>query len=215
ANPDPGPVFRGLTGSTCPVGTEVGNSATRTGSPWFAYASAPGKDRGAELEVTAEPIENLNINATLAWFEFESGAAQKLPNGTPNNVYVDPSFKVQAPISGSLGAQYKLSAFKGTLVPRVDWFYQGYRSNGAAYLPQLPYSDNKVPGYGVVNARITFSPESEAWDLSLQAENLFDKFYWYTLAPARSNVDGSPTDNRTGTPSRPREVSLTFRRNFR
>ncbi len=214
SNPDAGPVFRGLTGSTCPAGTEVGNSASKTGSPWFAYASAPGKDRGAELEITATPIDNLNINATLAYFDFKSGAPQTV-NGKPNNVYVDPSFKVQAPISGSLGVQYKLFLLGGSVTPRVDWFYQGYRSNGVAYLPQLSGSDNKVPGFGLLNARISYSPESEKWDLSLQAENLLDKFYWYTLAAARSTVDGSVTDNRVGSPGRPREVSLTFKRNFR
>jgi iron complex outermembrane receptor protein len=101
------------------------------------------------------------------------------------------------------------------VTPRADWFYQGYRSNGNAYLPQLPGSDNKVPGYGILNARISYTPADEKWDLSLQAENLLDKFYWYTLAAARSNIDNSVTDNRVGSPGRPREVSVTFRRNFR
>jgi iron complex outermembrane recepter protein len=218
ANPDPGPVFRGLTGSTCPVGTEVGNSANRTGSPWFAYASASGKDRGAELELTATPIDRLSINATVGLFDFKSGEPATItqPGGAvvPNNVYVGSSFKVQAPFSGSLGMQYELAAFGGRLTPRFDWFFQGYRSNGIAYLPQLPGSDNKVPAYGVVNARLTYVPEGGKWEVSVLAENLFDKFYWYQLGPARSNLDGSITDNRTGSPGRPREVSLTFRRNF-
>jgi hypothetical protein len=51
----------------------------------------------------------------------------------------------------------------------------------------------------------------------LQAENLLDRFYWYQLAPARSNNPATNfgiTDNRTGAPGRPREVSLMFRRNF-
>jgi len=218
SNPDPGPVFRGLTGSTCPVGTEVGNSANRTGSPWFAYASAPGKDRGAELEISASPTEDWAINASMGLFDFKSGAPRTVANSAgqqvPNNVYVDPSFKVQAPFSGSLGTQYRLSAFGGSLTPRLDWFFQGYRSNGTAYLPQRPGTDNKIGGYGVVNARITFVPESGNWEMAVSADNLFDKFYWYQLAPARSTVDGSVTDNRTGSPARPREIALTFRRNF-
>jgi iron complex outermembrane receptor protein len=218
SNPDPGPVFRGLTGSTCPLGTEVGNSANRTGSPWFAYASAPGKDRGAELELTASPVDNLSVNATLAWFDFKSGAPRTVPNAAgvqvANNVYVDPSFKVQAKMSGSLGVQYSWQAFGGSITPRVDWFYQGSRSNGVAYLPQLPGSLNQVGGYGLVNARITYATADDKWNLSVSAENLMDKFYWYTLAPALSNVDGSLPDNRTGSPGRPREVALTFRRNF-
>lgn len=212
SNPDPGPVYRGLTNSTCPAGTEM---AGKTGSPWFAYSSAPGKDRGAELEVTANPIDNLSINGTLAWFDFVSGASKTLANGQPNDVYVDPSFKEQAPISGSLGVQYRLVAFKGSLTPRLDWFYQGYRSNGVAYLPQLAGSANKVPGYGLVNARLTYEPEDAKWSLSLAAENLMNKFYWYQLAAERSNVDGTITDNRTGSPGRPREVALTFKRNFK
>jgi iron complex outermembrane receptor protein len=215
SNPDPGPVFRGLTGSTCPLGTEVGNSANRTGSPWFAYGSAPGQDRGAELEVTVAPIDNLSINATVGWFEFESEAPKTLPSGQPNNVYVDSSYKVQAPISGSLGLQYRMSAFNGGLTPRLDYFYQGYRSNGIAYLPQLPGNANRVPSYGIFNARITYTSQDEAWDVSLLVENLFDKFYWYTLGPERSNLDNSPTDNRAGSPGRPRELALTLRRNFR
>jgi iron complex outermembrane receptor protein len=218
SNPDPGPVFRGLTNSTCPAGTEVGNAAPPngpTGSPWFAYASAPGSNRGVEFEATATPMRALSINATLAWFDFKSDAPATLPNGSPNNVYVDPSFDVQAELSGSLGVEYRINAGSGSLTPRVDWFYQGSRSNGVAYLPQLPGSDNQIGGYGFVNARITYTTEDGGWAVALAAENLLDKFYWYQLGPYRSNAPGNAiTDNRTGTPARGREVSLTFRRNF-
>jgi iron complex outermembrane recepter protein len=214
SNPDPGPVFRGLTGARCPAGTEVGNSATPTGSPWFAYASAPGKDYGAELEITATPIDNLNINASLGFFDFKSGAPQKTATGAANNVYVDPSFEVQSKLSGAIGVQYKMPFAGGSLTPRLDWFFQGSRSNGIAYLPQLSGSDNTVPAFGLVNARITYSPEDSKWDMSLSAENLLNKFYWYQLAAARSSLDRSVTDNRVGSPGRPREVLFTFRRNF-
>jgi hypothetical protein len=219
SNPDPGPVFRGLTGSTCPAGTEVGDSATKTGSPWLAYASAPGKDRGAELELTASPTQSWAINGSIGLFDFKSAAPRTIigPNGQPkpNNVFVDPSYKVQAKFTGSLGMQYKLVAFGGTLTPRFDWFFQGSRSNGVApYLPQLSGNDNKVPAYGMVNARLTFVPEGGKWEASLEAENLLDKFYWYQLGAARSNIDGSIADNRTGSPGRPREIALTLRRNF-
>jgi iron complex outermembrane receptor protein len=223
SNPDPGPVYRGLQNSTCPTGTEVGNSTARTGSPWLAYASAPGKDRGAELELTATPTQNWAINATMGLFDFKSGAPRTVADSTgkqvANNVYVDPSFKVQAKFSGSLGMQYKLAALGGTLTPRFDWFFQGARSNGIAYYPQLPGSDNQVPAYGVVNARLTYVPEGGKWEASLEAQNLLDKFYWYQLGLARSNNPDpasylTVTDNRTGSPGRPREVALTFRRNF-
>jgi iron complex outermembrane receptor protein len=132
-------------------------------------------------------------------------------------VYVDPSYRVQAEFSGSLGVEYRISTEAGAFTPRVDWFLQGSRSNGISYLPQLPGSDNQVPGYGLVNARLTYTANEGDWAVALAAENLLDKFYWYQLAPARSNNNalGNPiTDNRTGTPARGREVSLTFRKNF-
>lgn len=216
---DPGPVFRGLNGGICPAGTPVGdnpNPALRTGAPWFAYASAPGSNRGVELEATATPIPALNINATVAWFDFKSDAPATL-NGQPNNVYVDPSYRLQAEFSGSLGVEYRIATAAGSFTPRVDWFLQGGRSNGISYLPQLPGSDNQVPGYGLVNARLTYNSEDGGWAVALAAENLLDKFYWYQLAPARSNnaALGYPvTDNRTGTPARGREIAVTFRKNF-
>ncbi|RYY49386.1 MAG: TonB-dependent receptor [Chitinophagaceae bacterium] len=77
-----------------------------------------------------------------------------------------------------------------------------------------PGSDNRVPGYGIVNARLTYAPEGRAWDVSVSAENLLDKFYWYQIGPARSTLDQTVTDNRTGSPARPRELAVTFRRNF-
>ena len=46
---------------TCPPGTDL---AGTTGVPWFVYDSAPGKDKGVELEVTANPFSTLQINAT-------------------------------------------------------------------------------------------------------------------------------------------------------
>ncbi len=201
---DPGPEYRGISGANpCPAGTPLAGTA---GIPWFTYDSAPGKDRGAELEVTAAPIPNLSINGTLAYFNFKSSVDPSNPG------YIDPSYRVQAKFSGSLGVQYRLALTHGSLIPRLDWFVQGKRGAGEANVPQLP--GNYVPGYGLVNARITYMSEDGKWSAALSAENLFDKFYWYSLAPAVSNISGAPTDNRTGSPARGREVALTFRRDF-
>lgn len=211
-NLDPGPVFRGITaGNPCPAGTAL---AGTTGIPWFAYDSAPGEDRGVEVEISATPFTNFDINASASWFDFKSKAPPTL-NGAPNPGYVHPSYDVQAEFSGSLGAQYRFTLGAGSLTPRIDFFYQGARSNGDQYLQQLPGSANKVPGYTLANARITYAAEDGKWDLALSAENLFDKFYWYTIAPERGTLTGLPTDNRTGSPARGREWALTFRRNFR
>jgi iron complex outermembrane receptor protein len=211
ANLDPGPAFHFPPGGLCPAGTAL---AGTPGSPWIVYDSAPGKDRGAELEITAFPVSGLALNASVSWFDFKSSGGPKNPDGTTNFGYVDPSFDVQAKYSGSFGAQYTFQVGGGSLIPRIDFFYQGSRSNGVNYLPQLPGSDNEVPSYTMANARISWAPADNKWELALSADNLFDKFYWYTIGPARSNINGALSDNRTGSPARGREVAFTFRRNF-
>ena len=211
---DPGPPFHLPPGATCPRGTALGDLPVPTSSPWIIYDSAPGKDRGVELEVTATPVDELAVNASIAWFDFKSSVGPTNADGSANFGYVDPSYDIQAEFSGSLGLQYRFNLAGGSLIPRIDYFYQGSRSNGNQYLPQLGGSDNKIPGYGLANMRVSYSPEDNKWELALTAENLFDKFYWYALAPARSNINGAVTDNRAGSPARGREVALSFRRNF-
>jgi len=208
---DPGQVYRGISGANpCPAGTPL---AGTTGIPWIAYDSAPGEDRGIEVELTANPVGQLSINASLAWFDFKSNVAPVV-DGAPNPGYVDPSYDVQARLSGSFGMQYRFNLGASTLTPRIDWFVQGSRSNGDQYLEQLPGLANKVPGYTLVNARIGYAPEGGKWDMALSVENLLDKFYWYTIAPERSTLTGLVTDNRTGSPARGREVALSFRKSF-
>jgi iron complex outermembrane recepter protein len=208
---DPGEAYHGISaGNPCPAGTDL---AGTTGIPWIVYDSAPGKDKGVELEVSANPVSSLQLNATLAWFDFKSGVDPTAPTGGPNFGYVNPDFKVQPEISGSLGAQYTFNFAGGSLTPRVDWFYQGSRSNGAQYLPQ--YDENQVGGYGLVNARINYATGDGKWNVALIADNLLDKFYWYALGPARDSVTGSfAVDNRTGSPARGREIALSLQRNF-
>ncbi|HXR92509.1 MAG TPA: TonB-dependent receptor [Steroidobacteraceae bacterium] len=209
---NPGTPYQGITASNpCPAGTAL---AGTTGIPWIWYTSAPGRDGGVELELTANVIEGLSVDGTLSYFTFHSRAPATI-HGAPNPAYVDPSYKEQAPISGSLGAQYRMVVRGGALTPRLDWFYQGYRSNGPEpYLPQLPGSANKVPGYGLVNGRLTYEPANSKWTAAVSAENLLNKFYWYQLGAERDNLTGDVIENRQGAPARGRVVSLTLSRRF-
>ena len=210
---NPGTPYLGISASNpCPTGTAL---AGTTGIPWFYYTSAPGRDMGLELETTANLFGGLSINNTLALFAFQSEAPKTI-NGAPNAAYVDPSYKEQAPISGSLGAQYVQPLFGGTLTPRIDWFYQGYRSNGPEpFLPQLPGDANKVPGYGLVNARLSFESSDGKWTVALASDNLLNRFYWYQLGASNDNQTGAEIENRQGAPARPRTFWLTVNRKFK
>ncbi len=159
-----------------------------------------------ELELTASPLEGLEFNATGGFYTYKSDVG-------PTAVgYIDPSVREQPQFSGSAGVQYTFLFSKGSLVPRVDLFYHGYRTDGAENLVQR-HPDDIIPGYSLVNARLTYNSADRKWTAALAAENVFNKFYWYSLASA-TNLDGSPASDRQGGPGRGREVFVTLRRNF-
>jgi iron complex outermembrane recepter protein len=204
---DPGP-FVPFGTPACPAGTQLAGKPPGSGGVfWFYYFSAPGKATGAELEITAEPVRNLNINASAAFYNYSSSVAKTAAG------YEDPSTREQPRFTLSLGAQYAFGlGDNGSLTPRIDWFYQTERTNGGFInLPETP--DTTIPGYAMVNARVTYATNDGKWTAALSADNLFNKFYWYQLAPNSTNNGlNSPVYNRTGAPGRPREIALTVHR---
>ncbi len=208
SNPSAGtPYF--LNGGLCPAGTE---RAGLPSTPWFLYQNSPGKTRGFETEITAFPIQDLQLNASLGYIMFYGDQA----NTSAVN-YRDTSALLQPKLTGSAGAQYAFHFAGGSkLTPRLDYNYQGYRTNGNAALPQRT-PDDIIPSYGLFNTRITFEPASSSYELSLGVENLFDKFYWYQLGSATQRggaVNGLPAVARVGDPGRPREWALTIKKSF-
>ena len=207
SNPSAGqPYF--LNGALCPAGTERAGLA---GTSWFLYLNEPGKTRGFETEITAFPMQGLMLNASLGYITF-SGEA---PVG--NISYRDPSAVIQPKLNGSVGAQYQALFESGAkLTPRVDYSYQGNRTNGNPSLVQRDPQDIN-PAYSVVNARLTYEPASGAWQAALSANNLLGKFHWQQLGSETIRggaLDGNPTYARVGTPGRPREWALTIKKNF-
>jgi iron complex outermembrane receptor protein len=203
-SPDPGPVYF-LAGANCPAGTP---RAGQAGLSWFYYANTPGKVEGAETEISYFPIENLSINVSAGYNKFEGD--EKNP-ALPT--YRDKSSLLQPKLSASAGAQYTLQLGDfGRLTPRLDYYFQSYRTNGTVGLPQRD-PDDRIPGYGIYNARITFEPAVGDYQVSLSVLNLTDHFYWQQLSTATTRT-GAPATARSGNPGKPREWSIQIRKNF-
>jgi iron complex outermembrane receptor protein len=100
----------------------------------------------------------------------------------------------------------------GTLVPRLDMFYRGERTNNALTNVQRS-PDDIIPSYTMMNARLTYLSSDRKWTAALAAENLLDKFYWAQIGTATNN-NGTPASSRIGLPGRGREVSFNVRRSF-
>lgn len=207
---DPGePSYDG----TCPPGSwaDVNNMNP---TYWFTYFSAPGTSKGVEIDIMARPINNLDLNASIGWYNYETDVG-------PNDLgYMHPDYDLQADWSYSAGAQYRINFKNGSmLIPRLDMFYQGERTTGA--LDRKPIPGNVVPDYTLFNGRLTFMSANTHWSISLEVENLFNKLYWINY-PAFVGYDGT-TDKiidvygiygLQGQPGRPRTVSMSLRYNF-
>jgi iron complex outermembrane receptor protein len=69
---------------------------------------------------------------------------------------------------------------------------------------------NRIDGYTLVNARLTWESMSDVWEVALEATNLTDEYYYVTLFDLSTNAAGYIH----GQPSRPREFAMSVKRNF-
>lgn len=192
-------------GSICPAGTDLEGT---TGTYATVYLTAPGTAKGFELLVSARPLDALDINASYSYYEYETDVSSDHPG------YVHPDRDLQAKHKYNIGAQYRVDFPNGSLlIPRLDMFYEGERYNcGVNTKPVAPY--HVIPDYYLFNGRLTFVPPDSHWSLSLEAQNLFDEFYWVNLTAEMADDLSGPTFGRTGQPGRPRTVSITLRYDF-
>jgi len=203
-DPNPTPYF--LQGGDCPAGTALAGSP---GLNWFYYGNAPGKIKGAELELTANPIANLAVNFSFGYNKYHN--AEKDPTSP---AYRDPSALLQPKYNMSGGVQYafEVDGAGSTITPRLDWFFQSHGTNGAANMPNT-CPEECVPSYNIFNGRITYDNVEQNFSVAFAVTNLFDKFYWQQLGAAVTAAGGVP-NARTGVPSRPREWSVTATKRF-
>ena len=209
SDPNPGtPYF--LAGGTCPAGTPL--AGTVGISPWFVYISVPAKVKGAELELTANPIDSLAINYSFG-YNFTKVGVDRGPLTSPAPLgYTDSSVFVQPKVNMSAGIQYGIPLLGGRLTPRVDAFFQSHRTNGPINLPQKE-PDWTIGGYTLLNGRIAYDTSEGNWEVALVATNLTNKFYWNQLGAA-TTATGLPADARAGDPGQPRKWAVTVKKNF-
>lgn len=147
--------------------------------------------KGLELEVTAEPIDNLVFNGSLGYTD--RGGTLGRPVGFPD-------------YTASAGVQYtaEVEALHGAIKPRIDMFY----TSAIAYSTNAPQYDE--PSRSIFNARIAYENYDHEFTLALGVTNLFDTNYFrqktiFTEIGAYSNI---------GQPSPPREWSLSLSKRF-
>ncbi len=167
--------------------------------------------KGAELETEWHPVANamIDLSGTYTDFKFTrvDPATGVTPDMTPPLV---PNFKA------ALGAQYKFEFGDkfGTITPRLDFNYIARQQERAVNLPNpnAPLLNSWNPGYGLLNGRISWNNPEGNTTISLEANNLTNKYY--SIVRSTNFAPVSNYAYNAINPGPPRMVAVSLRRKF-
>jgi len=191
-----------LTLSVCDVdGPPLTGTGQLAATPCALPANVGTADvKGAEFETSFRLGGGLSLEATASFLDF------KYTNVDPTTGVTDsmitpytPEEKYSAGVmwQGDIGG-------RGALMARMDYAFQSEMHSSAI---NLPYT--RIPPYGVYNARVSWNSPEDAWEASLEVNNLTDKLYYL------SNNDWSTNaGSTTYSPAMPRNMAVTLKRRF-
>ena len=193
------PLPGGPTGSTRCSTTRVapGTGLVCLGRTY--YRNQPATIRGVEAELTAEPIDGLNLNGSLGWSKLEAPDIEARPvNQRQNNPFW----------TASAGVAYTFvdEVFAGSITPRVDMTYESSQIISGT---STKYND-LMPAKALVNARVTYQNDPYDFSIALGVTNLFDKFYYVNVF----DYQGLGYPQTDAQPAQPREWYLTVSKKF-
>ncbi|TVV76266.1 TonB-dependent receptor [Sphingomonas solaris] len=196
------------------------------------YSNIDARVRGAEVEIAAEPIDNLSLTANLSYSKIKSRGGQVPCNDTarpvtaanPIDLCASPKGQVlntQSPFQATLNGSYDL--------PITDLVAAYVRFN-ANYRNKNPNFGNfgsqnaggvavyrKTRAYTIVDLFAGITGNRAGWDLGVYAKNVFDKNVELTRLNVSNTIyqlyaAGDGYDQvRT---NRPREIGATLRYAF-
>ena len=141
-------------------------TSDRAGTP-VALTQSIGRSLipGGELEVTAVPIRGLELTGAVGiidpeYVEFEDATGDR----------TDEPFTQVAELTWSLGGTWTVPAGPGDLALHADYSYQSRK-----YF--FPVESARQAGYGILNARASYTLENPEIEIAVWAQNLAEKQY--------------------------------------
>ncbi|MCV6625214.1 MAG: TonB-dependent receptor, partial [Cellvibrionaceae bacterium] len=131
--------------------------------------AAEAETKGLELEISAKPSAELTLMANYAYLDSEFTQGQYKGNDlayAPKNSY-------------SLSATWDLPLESGTIS-----LFGMYNWQSDFYFDAANTPAHQQDSYGLLSTRLSYTPDSDAWDIALAADNLLDEDY----ANMRQNV---------------------------
>ena len=181
---------------------------------------------GIELELTAEPVDNLDINASFSALDYSYDCVniqvvRPLNAGEANTCSTDAAIvdrlasppRGVADIQWSIGAQYRAElGGAGSITPRLDVIHQG-AMNAQADIPAAGTPSalfGQIPSYTLANGRITWRNDDEDLSISLEVTNIFDEYYYSNIF----DLTGAGAGVISGSIGRPREWAVSVKQTF-
>ena len=163
-----------------------------------------GKIKGVELEMDAHPVPGLDIDGSVSYL---TGHWSKI-DPRVGNAYLLSDPIVSPEWKWSVGMQYKAElGSAGSLTPRFDANFTG-KNNAGRTVGGGPI--DYYPSYTLANARLTWRNQSEDLSVSLEVQNLFDKYY----NPFRFAAVQAFTGTIYSQVGKPREWAITVKKTF-
>lgn len=149
------------------------------------YRNVDARVRGFELEVAAEPVDNLSLGANISYSKIKSRGGlvpcndPARPINAANPINLCPSIKgevlngtapfqatvngsYEVPVTDSIGAYFRFNAN-----------FQGKNPNYGNFRTSTTF--RSTPSYAIVDLFAGVTGNDGAWDLGIYAKNVFDK----------------------------------------
>ena len=162
--------------------------------------------KGAELELTAEPLTNLTVTGTLGLLDTKftkinfDQVADCGPVGTGTKQL---QLKFAPKVAGFLGVNYRIPLPVGSINVGTDW-----TSKSSFYHSSCNPLPTKEDGYDLFNAQLGYESQDGRWSVTAQMRNVTDEDY----AAGQFFIPGLGFDAVYFNP--PRNWALTVRYNL-
>src|SRR5690606_12437052 len=151
--------------------------------------------KGAELEISAFPIDGLMIDGSMSYIDVDYDAASVAAAGLTG----DETFPYTPKWTYNFGIQYDHEIESGTIGARFD----GSR-RAALFTETGRAAGSRIESRFLGNARLSYTTEDDAWRVALEVQNLFDKYYYMSVSDITRSLGAV-----TGVPGLPRTWSLS------
>jgi iron complex outermembrane receptor protein len=176
----------------------VGGIPLAFGDPCaLPYNAGDAHQKGFEME-TQLRFGGFQADANLGYLDFQYVSLNPATGVTLGMVT-----PFTPKLTAGAGLQYTVPfGGAGSLTARIDG---NIRSEVWTSAVNGPY--NRIAGYTVYNAHLSWDPPKGNWSVIVQAKNLTDKFYWVNVFDLAQTGGGSVS----GIPSAPREIDLEIK----